>query len=319
MVSNTASLSEQRPAADGLYLLYPNGGVSLSGNVTIQWHLSSDYWNEYVRYSVYYSPDNGTHWILLADSVNESSLEWETHLYETSGNSFLVKVVAHYKEWEDKEVISDGTFSINNNLSASNFHQFIPLLGLVVLLLVTSSVSGFLLYKVKTDHNHFSDYSQVSKMELLTIIKYKVTVGLAKATKAENPSPSQSLGITHLDIGTIPISRSIIEYFPSEISNELRSTIKGRTVLTLIEIAYQPPDSRNPANLAKSLSIPPSTVSKEIKRLVNLQYIDVLVSEQVLQDGRYRSFKISPKGFTFLSKLNEVLDATIDRLVKNSN
>ena len=93
----------------------------------------------------------------------------------------------------------------------------------------------------------------------------------------------------------------MVEYFPSEIQYELRSEIKGRTVLTLIEIAYQDPSDTNPAKLAKSLNIPLSTLSKEIKKLKRLHYVDTHISNQVVKDARYRNFKITLKGFKFLS------------------
>ena len=107
---------------------------------------------------------------------------------------------------------------------------------------------------------------------------------------------------------------SVIDYFPTDIQNNLRSEIKGRTVLTLIEIAYQDPQETNPSKIANSLNIPLSTISKEIKKLIELNFIHSYVSTQVLHDGRYRNFSISPKGINFLRMLNEVLKYTINRI-----
>ena len=61
--------------------------------------------------------------------------------------------------------------------------------------------------------------------------------------------------------------------FPPKIRNELKSDLKGRTVLILVEIAYQFPTRSNMSYISKSLAIPFQTVSYEIKRLIELKYI----------------------------------------------
>ena len=99
---------------NGLQIFYPNGGETLSGNATLLWILASEYLGDSVQYSVYYSPDNGVHWIQLAFYITSASFRWDTTLYETYGTDFLVKVVATSKDWEDKEDISDNPFNIDN-------------------------------------------------------------------------------------------------------------------------------------------------------------------------------------------------------------
>ena len=106
----------------------------------------------------------------------------------------------------------------------------------------------------------------------------------------------------------------MLDYFPSDIRSEINVKIKGKTIFTLIEIAYQDPMETNPTSISKSLNIPPSSLSREIKRLIKLNYLETHVSEIVLNDGRYRNFRITPKGFYFLSHLNDALKMTIDRL-----
>ncbi|MFX0205361.1 MAG: hypothetical protein ACFFDT_05200, partial [Candidatus Hodarchaeota archaeon] len=107
---------------------------------------------------------------------------------------------------------------------------------------------------------------------------------------------------------------SMVKYFPSTFHEDLRSELKGRTVLTLIEIAYQDPSETNPTKLAQSLKIPTPSLTREIKKLIDLQYVEAFVSAQVLQDARYRNFSITSKGFLFLSTLNEALQIAITRL-----
>ena len=89
---------------------------------------------------------------------------------------------------------------------------------------------------------------------------------------------------------------------------------KWRTILILIEIAYQDLSETNPKKLAKSLNIQASTLSKEIMKLKDLHYIESFVSAQVLHDGRYRNYIITQKGFHLLYTLKETLKLTITRL-----
>lgn len=109
-------------------------------------------------------------------------------------------------------------------------------------------------------------------------------------------------------------SISMVEFFPSDVRNDLQSGMKWRTILTLIEIAYQDPSDTNPAKLAQSLDITASTLSKEIKELKELDYIESYVSPQVLRDGRYRNYTITQKGFNLPYTLKEILKVTITRL-----
>lgn len=55
--------------------------------------------------------------------------------------------------------------------------------------------------------------------------------------------------------------------FPQNIQSDMKSTIKGRMVLLMIEIAYQPLLNSITSYLAKILGIPRQTVNDEIKRL----------------------------------------------------
>ncbi len=106
----------------------------------------------------------------------------------------------------------------------------------------------------------------------------------------------------------------LVEYFPHEIKQDLVSGLKGRTILTLIEIGFQDPKEASLVKLAQSLNIPVSTLSKDIKNLNKLKYVEPFVSSKVLHDARYRNYTITPKGYKFLLTLKEALKITIDKL-----
>ncbi|MFX0087028.1 MAG: hypothetical protein ACFFAU_15325 [Candidatus Hodarchaeota archaeon] len=105
--------------------------------------------------------------------------------------------------------------------------------------------------------------------------------------------------------------KSALDFFPSEIKLELQTKIKSKTIFTLIEIAYQDPTETNPTKISKSLNVPPATLSREIKKLISINYLETHISDAVLQDTRLKNFKITKKGFIFLLNLKNALDCTI--------
>jgi DNA-binding MarR family transcriptional regulator len=106
---------------------------------------------------------------------------------------------------------------------------------------------------------------------------------------------------------------SLITYFPSDVQETLKS-IKGRTALVLIEMAYQDLLETNPTKLSQSLNIPPSSISDEIKKLTALDFIVSDVKLSLIQDTRYKYYNITSKGFLFLSSLKGALELSINRL-----
>ncbi|UCG00789.1 MAG: hypothetical protein JSW11_14360 [Candidatus Heimdallarchaeota archaeon] len=311
---------------NGLTVLFPNGGETLNGTVIIQWTLDIQYLGDNPWYSVFYSHDGGENWIQLAFSILEETYEWNTPLYKTFGVNNLVKVIAGSKDWETKEDISDGPFTIDNreeqeeessttttingNTDTEPDNLLVLLFSLFGSIFLLSGV-GFIYLRLSPrfkGQKTFIELVQSSEAEFLKEIRHKVVIGLDNIRDAY---------LTELrDIPKLePVSQpSMVEYFPTTFQNDLRSEMKGRTVLTLIEIAYQDPSETNPTKLAQSLNIPTPTLTREIKKLVDLQYIEAFVSAQVLQDARYRNFSITSKGFLFLSTLNEALQITINRL-----
>ncbi len=304
-------------ASDGLEITSPTSNI-LSDIVVIRWRLDSEFINSSAPawYDVYYSPNGGDDWIQIAFMTPYTSIAWNTALYEEYETDCLLRVIAGSKNWDNKVDISDTPFIIDNREPPSTIGNDQIIQGFLgFLLLAIISVMGYLILKpvFQMPTTGFTNLLQSTEIEFLRAIRNKVIVGLDNI-KSEFIPESQSFPTLELPS---PAS-SMMEYFPTEFQNELRSEMKGRTVLTLIEIAYQNPDETNPNKLAKSLNIPISTLSKEIKKLSELNYVESYVSAQVLQDGRYRNFKITSKGFSFLNILNTTLKITIEKLKDNS-
>jgi DNA-binding MarR family transcriptional regulator len=293
---------------DGLEIVYPNGGEVLSGNVTITWTLESEYVAGLKSYTIYYSPNNGQNWILLGNAFQETNYDWKTDLYVEYGSQYRIKIVATSMEWTDKEAISESMFTIDNRET--------NLFGLIVAIVAigTLGVGSYYYYTKRNKQSSFASFFQLDRPTFMKEISQKLTIGLdhIKLGFIEEP-----LKLPSIEIDAIIEPTSMIDYFPTDFQYDLRSEIKGRTIITLIEIAYQNPSDTNPAKIAKSLNIPQSTLSKEIKKLKELDYLQTHISKQVVLDARFRNFEITTKGFHFLSLLNTALKVTINRVKMN--
>ncbi|MHA2100557.1 MAG: hypothetical protein ACW99A_17925 [Candidatus Kariarchaeaceae archaeon] len=294
--------------SDGLEITYPNGGEVLSGNVTITWTLESAYAASVKSYTIYYSPNNGQNWNLLGNVFLETNYDWNTDLYVEYGTQYLIRILASSMEWTEKEAISESTFTIDN--------REINLIGLMLIIAAigTLGLGSYYFYTKRNKQSSFASFFQLDRPTFLNEISQKLTIGLdhIKSGFIEEP-----LELPSIKIDAIIEPTSMIDYFPTNFQYDLRSEIKGRTIITLIEIAYQNPSDTNPAKIAKSLNIPPSTLSKEIKKLKELDYLQTHISTQVVLDARYRNFQITSKGFHFLSLLNTALKVTLNRVKMN--
>ncbi|MFX0113283.1 MAG: hypothetical protein ACFFB3_01920 [Candidatus Hodarchaeota archaeon] len=188
------------------------------------------------------------------------------------------------------------------------FREFIGVLLAVVIIIATSISLIRSYYRSKYDINDTNAIFQPNKLEFLQLVRNKVIIGL------ENISHDLIVETGELPYleETKPIS--MIEYLLPEFRWDLQAKIKGKTILTLIEIAYQHPSHTTPIELSKSLNIPRSTISREIKKLVSLGYLKSFISDVVLLDARFKNFKITLKGHRFLSNLNETLRIAIEQL-----
>ncbi|MFW9996528.1 MAG: right-handed parallel beta-helix repeat-containing protein [Candidatus Odinarchaeota archaeon] len=212
------------------------------------------------------------------------------------------------------EAIENAKKKIDN--SGNSLLNLLVLFALVVI--VASTSGGYFYYnrrsgKPETENEHDEeDYTTgidpPDRIEILTPIYHKIVIGLENIYSEALPRPKKVPLLEPAE------AKTLVDYIPSDIKDDLRSGMKWRTIMTLIEIAYQDPAETSPVKLAKSLNLPLSTLSKEIKKLKELQYVETFASAQVLRDGRYRNFAITSKGFTLLYTLKEASKSAIDRL-----
>ena len=108
-----------------------------------------------------------------------------------------------------------------------------------------------------------------------------------------------------------------VDLFPTDMRRDLSSELRGRSILILIEIAYQYPKHSYVGFISESLKLPQSTISYEIKKLIFLQYIQPVINLSTLQDSRFKYFSLTPKGITFLHLLKESISLGIVKLKNN--
>jgi hypothetical protein len=84
-----------------------------SGQFKLEWS-ATDFNNDKLLFSIYYSPDGGKNWDNLAEGVSEQSYEINTHGF-FDGNEYRLKVIV-YDGTTKNETVSD-KFAIKNNIS----------------------------------------------------------------------------------------------------------------------------------------------------------------------------------------------------------
>ena len=279
--------------------------LTLTDNITIQWIPSTDIFGHFLTYSLFYSTDDGGNWTALTSGLtntnytldtttiaNEASIRLKIHAIDSLG--FIAKTV------------SIENFFIDNREDNPNF---LLLQVLLTLLLVGCAIAaGYYIVNTQFRTPSFTDFFQVEKFEFLKPIYHKVIIGLESIQTA---IMSEVVVTPLLEEPTMPTS--LITWFPDDYRIELKSKLKGRTILTLIEIAFQYSEDANLTKLAQSLDIPASTLSDELKKLIKLNYLDFHVTPRVLHDGRYRHYIITAKGISFLKILKNALELSIRR------
>ncbi len=116
-------------------LLFPNGGETLRGNVTVYWFASADSWDDQINYSVYFSFNGGTTWNALKIAFSSTNYSWDT-THVDDGEAYLIKVIASCSDGLTTEYISDSQFTIHNVLlppillSPSGGRKYIGLIDL---------------------------------------------------------------------------------------------------------------------------------------------------------------------------------------------
>jgi hypothetical protein len=168
--------------------------------------------------------------------IEFTSQAWNTAIYEEYTTDCLLRVIAGSKNWSNKVAISDTPFTIDNRVNPSKGNNDLltqSLFGFLLLAIIT--VSGYLIISpiIRSPSITFGNFLQSTEIEFLQAIREKVIIGLDNLKTDFIP---ESYSIPPLELPS-PAS-SMVEYFPREFKNELTSEMKGRTVLTLIEIAY---------------------------------------------------------------------------------
>jgi DNA-binding MarR family transcriptional regulator len=299
-----------------LYFITPNGNVILRGNETLEWKLEDQFIDNSTQYNLEYSPNNGNSWVSLIFYLQNNTFLWQTNLYAEYNTKCLLKVTAVSKNWLDKVVVTNTTFTIDNrDISSSqtpiNSSENESYRIIITVLLGFSLIFGSFFYLSRNNkaNSALTAYIRDSSYDNLKTLKNKVVIGLENYREIYNSS--------FIDIPvttSIENSRSLNEFFPIEFRENLIKKFSGRTVLVLIEIAYINPGSRNPGLISKNLEIPLSTISKEIKKLRELEYIQYYITNDNLFDARERNFTITPKGFRFLFTVNEFLKITLKQI-----
>lgn len=285
-------------------ILSPKENEMLNGTVYINWTLSVDSHKHAVSYNLFYSADNGNNWMEI-----KSKLIYHYYRLDTTtipdGTNYLIRVEARCDEGCSSSGVI-GTLTIQNKVEGLDFFPIQMILAF--LFVVCSIAAGYYLVNTKFRVPSFTEYFQSNKIEFLKPIYHKLIIGLESIQTA---IMSEAVATPLLEEPTMPTS--LVTWFPDDYRGELKTKLKGRTILTLIEIAFQYSEDANLTKLAQALDIPASTLSDELKKLIKLNYLDFHVTPQVLHDGRYRHYIITAKGISFLKILKSALELSIRR------
>ncbi|MFX0125950.1 MAG: hypothetical protein ACFFAE_20180 [Candidatus Hodarchaeota archaeon] len=94
-------------------VIYPNGGETVSGTVTVEWSKAADSWGHSLSYTLYYSANGGDTWNWLVDGLMVLHYDWNTEEIGDSSNC-LIKIVAICYKGLEVEDTSDGLFIVQN-------------------------------------------------------------------------------------------------------------------------------------------------------------------------------------------------------------
>jgi hypothetical protein len=104
-------LSENRgPVVE---LTAPSGGGTLEGMVNIEW-TAADPNKDPMTFDLYYSPNGGSDWTLIVDSLVTTSFIWNTTTVD-DGVDYLIRVEAFDDKWINALDTTPAVFTIDNN------------------------------------------------------------------------------------------------------------------------------------------------------------------------------------------------------------
>ena len=262
-------------------------------------------------------------WDKFADSDNDSLINSMEYLLGTNPQSFDSNG-NHRSDAEDAGWLLLIQYPDEPGAVASSPSD----LGAIMLLIgiLISGASFFLLgasYIVRRRRDRlgllpvpFAILNQSMEFSELKSLFHKVVVGLETAKQhwlTKYPEDELDYLITAETEGYSMAT----DIFPSEIQTELKSELRGRTVTILIELAYQYPQNAHASFIAKTLNIPHPTVTVEIKKLQLLQYIQLVITPDSLQDSRFKFYSLTPKGVVFLHLLKESISLSLAHIKVN--
>ncbi|MFQ6123224.1 MAG: NosD domain-containing protein [Candidatus Heimdallarchaeota archaeon] len=99
-------------------LIFPNGGETVQGIVTLHWTPVFDTWGHSITYMVSYSADDGQTWKPLVVGLTLTNYEWDTTTV-ADGSAYHIKVVVTCSDGLPAEDRSDAAFTIQNQPSST--------------------------------------------------------------------------------------------------------------------------------------------------------------------------------------------------------
>ena len=290
-----------------LILLQPAIDKKYDNIVTIQWTESTGNYN--ISYVVEVSKDKRV-WNILADNLTNTSFQWNSLV--AKNGKYYIKVTAYNYNTINESIMSENPIDIENtksNLQQFIFNSFFTLVLLIFIIMFL--IMGFIKYK-SNKHVSVSGLVESFNNDSLRTFFHKIIIGIenAKLFLIEKAPITEQL------IDTNEYT-ALVNIFPDDIKNEMKSFIKGKTVLILTELAYQPLENSHSAFISEILSIPRQTVSDEIKRLTQQKYIQPAMNHKTLIDARFKYYTLTKKGILFLHLLKESIRVTLMQVHNN--
>ena len=100
-------------------IIVPTGQEIFQESITISWLPAYDTYGHSVKYSVYYSVDSGTNWIMLVKNLEGTEFIWDVSIL-ASGSFYIIKVLATFKDGVTASDISEEPFTILNPFTTTS-------------------------------------------------------------------------------------------------------------------------------------------------------------------------------------------------------
>lgn len=106
-------------------ILNPTGGEIFSGHILLQWTPATDLEGHVITYSVSYSADNGTSWILLTSNLTVRSYVWDSTIVR-NGAQYLIRVNASCPQGSWYVTTCGSVFAIENGFPITTAQSIYP-------------------------------------------------------------------------------------------------------------------------------------------------------------------------------------------------